>query len=113
MKVDFALLLVTNRSCFVRDAFLGFKPTGSVKIGALGDQSYNYDPASANKNARTIQGFSTGAKAKMYDCDKCPYTTYKKYYDYYQAYDYGDKWVQAAFGKTQANFAKGLSLIHI
>lgn len=83
------------------------KPTGSIRIGALGEQSYTYDPATGNKNGRTIQGFSTGAKAKMYDCEKCPYPTYKKFYDYYGAFDYGDKWVQAAFAKAQASFDNG------
>lgn len=84
-----------------------FKPTGTMKIGAFGDLSYAYEPATGNKNGRTIQGFSTDAKAKMYDCEKCPYATYKKFYDYYKAYDYGDVWVQAAFNKGQANFANG------
>lgn len=84
-----------------------FAPTGTMKIGALGEQRYSYEPATGNKNARTIQGFSTQAKAKMYECDKCPYNTYKKFYDYYKAYDYGDKWVKAAFGKGQASFENG------
>jgi hypothetical protein len=85
----------------------GLKPTGTLKLGAMGEQSYSYNPATGNKNARTIQGFSTDAKAKMYDCEKCPYGTYEKFYNYYKAFDYGDKWVQAAFSKGQANFEKG------
>lgn len=84
-----------------------FQPTGTMTIGAIGEQPYSYEPTTGNKNARTIQGFSTGAKAKMYDCEKCPYKTYQKFYDYYKAYDYGDKWVQAAFNKAQANFENG------
>lgn len=84
-----------------------FKPSGNMEIGAIGEQPYSYEPLTGNKNARTIQGFSTGAKTKMYDCEKCPYKTYQKFYDYYKAYDYGDKWVQAAFNKGQANFENG------
>ena len=54
---------------------------------------------SVSKGAfRTIQGFSTGAEAKMYDgCPGCPYHHYSMFYDYYGDFDYADK----------------LSLIHI
>ena len=52
-------------------------------------------------SARTLQGFSTKAKAVMYDdCPGCPYKTYKKFYDYYGDYDYADKWVLAALDGT-------------
>jgi hypothetical protein len=35
---------------------------------------------------RTLQGFSTGAKSKMYDgCPGCPYTHYKQFYDFWNA----------------------------
>ena len=43
----------------------------------------------------------------MYDCEKCPYSTYKKFYDYYGAYDYGNQWVTAAFNKAKASFNNG------
>merc|ERR1719460_536968 len=46
--------------------------------------------------ARTLQGFSTNAKARMMDITLGPYKTYKKFYDYYGDYDYADKWVLAA-----------------
>jgi len=84
-----------------------FQPTGTMTIAAIGDQPYSYEPTTGNKNARSLQGFSKQAKAKMYDCEKCPYKTYQKFYDYYKAYDYGDKWVLAAFNKAQANFENG------
>merc|ERR1719271_906977 len=58
---------------------------------------YEYDVEDDNHNGRTIQGFSSGAFSKMYDCSiGCPYHTYKMYYDYYGDFDYADKWVSAA-----------------
>ena len=55
--------------------------------------------------ARTLQGFSTKAKAVMYDVlindvSHGPYRTYKKFFDYYGDYDYADKWVTAALDGT-------------
>merc|ERR1740138_907693 len=47
-------------------------------------------------SARTLKGFSTGAKSKMYDNAYGPYRTYKKFYDYYGDGDYADKGVSAA-----------------
>lgn len=76
-------------------------------MGALGSFEYNYDPLTNNLNGRTLQGFSTGAKAKMYDCATCPYPTYDKFYKYYGAYDYGDQWVMAAFNKAKTAFTNG------
>ena len=56
-------------------------------------------------SARTLQGFSTKAKAVMYDVlingvSHGPYKTYKKFYDYYGDYDYADKWVLATLDGT-------------
>merc|ERR1719162_2118716 len=40
---------------------------------------------------RTLQGFSTGAQAKMYEgCPGCPYKHYKQFYDYYGSHTYAD-----------------------
>ena len=56
----------------------------------------------------TLQGFSTSAKKKMYDCPiGCPYKTYSKFYDYYGDYDYADKWVSAALSGTDMSFTSG------
>ena len=52
-------------------------------LETLGSLAYTYDPLKNNYNARTIQGFSTGAKEKMYDCEHCPYPTYDQFYKYY------------------------------
>ena len=44
-----------------------------------------------NKNGRTLKGFSTGARAKMWDgCPGCPYKTYSHFYEYYGDFDYAD-----------------------
>ena len=57
---------------------------------------------------RTLQGFSTGAQAKMYDgCPGCPYKTYSAFYDYYGDFDYADKWVSAALAGTNMSFSSG------
>merc|ERR1740133_725869 len=42
--------------------------------------------------ARTLKGFSTGAKSKMYDLAYGPYRTSKKFYDYSGDGDYAHKW---------------------
>ena len=57
---------------------------------------------------RTMKGFSTGAKSKMYDgCPGCPYKHYKMFYDYYGDFDYADKWVSAALAGTDMTFSSG------
>ena len=57
---------------------------------------------------RTMKGFSTGAKGKMYDgCPGCPYRHYKMFYDYYGDFDYADKWVSAALAGTDMSFSSG------
>merc|ERR1740133_216773 len=57
---------------------------------------------------RTLQGFSTKAKGKMYEgCPGCPYKHYKMFYDYYSDFDYADKWVSAALGGTDMTFTSG------
>merc|ERR1719272_1836625 len=57
---------------------------------------------------RTLKGFSTAAKDKMYEgCPGCPYRHYKMFYDYYKDYDYADKWVSAALGGTDMSFTSG------
>ena len=55
---------------------------------------------------RTLQGFSTGAKSKMYDgCPGCPYKHYKQFYDYYGSFTYADDWALAALDGTTVTFA--------
>merc|ERR1740130_165918 len=55
---------------------------------------------------RTIQGFSTGAKGKMYEgCPGCPYKHYKQFYDYYGSHTYADDWALAALGGTTLTYA--------
>jgi hypothetical protein len=85
----------------------GFASKGELEIDDLGILTYTYDPLKSNFNARTLQGFSTQAKEKMYECDNCPYPTYDKFYKYYGAFDYANQWVMAAFNKASTNFAKG------
>ena len=58
---------------------------------------------------RTLQGFSTSAQSKMYECPRdtsrgyangCPYTSYLPYYNYYGQYDYANQIVTAALDGT-------------
>ena len=57
---------------------------------------------------RTLQGFSTGAKTKMYDgCPGCPYKHYEQFYDYYGSHTYADDWVSAALAGESMTFASG------
>merc|ERR1719424_953310 len=62
---------------------------------------------SASKGAfRTLQGFSTGAKGKMYEgCPGCPYKHYKQFYDYYGSFTYADDWATAALDGTALTYA--------
>ena len=71
---------------------------------------------------RTLQGFSTGAKGKMYDgdalkddgvtkvCPGCPYKHYKQFYDYYGSFTYADDWALAALDGTTLTFGAPASL---
>jgi len=69
--------------------------------------NYTYDVLTDNVNGRTLQGFSLQAEEKMYKCENCPYKTYNKFYKYYGAYDYADKWIMAAFDGKATSFANG------
>jgi len=80
--------------------------------------STTYTATCTNRGKRTLQGFSTGAKSKMYDCpvnsakswkNGCPYTSYKPYYDYYGDYAYADSIVLAALDGTKTSFTNGNS----
>merc|ERR1719247_2754950 len=71
---------------------------------------------------RTLQGFSTDAKSKMYNgtaiddddgslkCPGCPYKHYKQFYDYYGSFTYADDWALAALDGTTLTFAAPASL---
>jgi len=84
-----------------------FAPTGTITDGT-NTYAYTYDPQTANKNGRTIKGFSTAVEAKMISgCKGCPYTDATYFKNYYGDADYGHKWVDAAFGKKETNFKSG------
>ena len=75
---------------------------------------YWYSVGGNSKTAapyRTLQGFSTNAKSKMYDgCPGCPYKHYKQFYDYYGSFTYADDWALAALDGTTLTFAAPASL---
>lgn len=69
---------------------------------------YTYNLQQDNINGRTIQRFSTLAEKEMAACGKnCPYEDFSKFASYYGEYDYGDKWIQAAFHQTRTSFDNG------
>jgi len=75
--------------------------------GATVTYDYTYNVTVNNNNGRTIAGFSTSAKEKMYDCQYCPYEDYNKFYTYYDEYDYAKKWTLAALDGTKTEFKNG------
>ena len=40
-------------------------------------------------------------------CKGCPYPDFQYFYDYYGRDDYAHRWVEAAFGGTKTDFARG------
>mmetsp|Transcript_27300 Transcript_27300/g.63391 ORF Transcript_27300/g.63391 Transcript_27300/m.63391 type:complete len:653 (+) Transcript_27300:846-2804(+) len=82
-----------------------FNATGVVQIAGIGAMAYSYDPLTENLNGRTLQGFSTQARDKMLECNPgCPQPEFVKFNNYYDATDYGNQWVLAAFMKTATSF---------
>ena len=62
----------------------------------------------APNGLRTMKGFSTSAESRMYNgCVGCPYKTFSAFYDYYEDFDYADKWVSAALNGTNMAFSSG------
>lgn len=91
-----ALQETNMRGCLTLD--------GTVEIAGT-EHAYTYDPATENKNGRTIAGFSTGAESKMLTgCPGCPYTDFKYFHDYYGRSDYAHEWVEAAFEGRSTEF---------
>jgi len=84
-----------------------FAASGTVEIDGFEPITYTYTVPEDSNNGRTIAGFSTGAKAKMYECDNCPYVDYKKFFDYYGSFDYANQWVLAAFSGGKTSFQNG------
>jgi len=82
--------------------------TGKIAIESLGEYEYSYDPLTANRNARSLEKFSTEAQIKMYQCGPgCPIVEYEKFYSYYGTFDYAHQWVTAAFDKRSTPFTNG------
>lgn len=82
-------------------------PRGGIEVGELGTFSYTYNPRENNYNARSLQTLSTKSEEKMFVCDDgCPYPTYLKMHEYYGIVDYGNRWIMAAFNKTNAGYVQ-------
>jgi hypothetical protein len=87
-------------SGFTQSGFLSF-------VDEKVDYGYVYNVTAQNLNYRTIQGFSTEAKAKMANCETCPYPDYKKFTDYYGKNDYGDHIITSAFNGLSTRMSNG------
>lgn len=84
-----------------------FADSGTLTIDGV-SVNYTYDPKTQNIAKRTIQQFSVRAEAQMHNCDVgCPYRTVEKFRDYYGFFDYGDKWIEAAFEGRGTSFDRG------
>jgi hypothetical protein len=85
-----------------------FRSQGSIVIGLSGGSySYEYNVLEDNDNERTLQSLSTDAEEDMLVCDTCPHRTFTKFFNYYKVPDYADRWVTAAFQKTQTRLYRG------
>jgi hypothetical protein len=85
-----------------------YDAVGSLTItGLTTPVTYEYTPVEHNTNKRSIQGFSTSAEDKMSLCEKCPYDTFDKFFQYYGQHDYADQWVMAAFNGENTAFSNG------
>lgn len=90
---------IDTSGCFTAD--------GSLDIDGT-EYPYTYDPATENKNGRTLQGFSTQAEDKMkLGCKGCPYVDFTYFDNYYGTPDYADQWVTAAFENKATDFTNG------
>jgi len=90
-----ALMEPNMKGCFVED--------GDLTI-ADEDYPYTYNPATSNKNGRTIAGFSEGdmSKDRMREGSDFQY-----FYDYYGKDDYAHRYVEAAFEGKATQFKNG------
>jgi hypothetical protein len=65
---------------------------------------YEYDSRIDNKNTLTLQILSTNATNTMKGPSGAYYHEYQQFVDYYGNEDYGDKWITAAWQKTNTGF---------
>ena len=68
--------------------------------------AYSYS-IEQNLNDRSLSKFSSDAQTLMYQCPQCPYNTYQKFYDYYGAYDYANKFINMAIDAGTTSFDMG------
>jgi hypothetical protein len=72
----------------------------AVGVGNYAEAAKAYNNGT-NVPGITLASMSTTAQATMVDCGaRCPYSTIKKYLDYYGVADYGHRITQSAFDLT-------------
>jgi len=102
VSVSVGMLVETNMmGCLIGE--------GDLKIGGR-DYYYNYDPATNNRNGRTIASFSEGTNAQdeiHLNCKGCPYKDFMYFYNYYGTGEYAHQFVEAAFEGTKTQFTNG------
>lgn len=85
-----------------------FVENGSIDVvlgdGEIKQHKYTYNNRRGNKNLNTIQKLSTEAVDTMKGLDGKYIKEFQTFYDYYGDFNYGDKWITAAYFKTDTGF---------
>eukprot|EP00980_Cylindrotheca_fusiformis_P003785 scaffold834_cov123-Cylindrotheca_fusiformis.AAC.32 len=84
----------------------GFNDTGWITVDGR-VFSYEYDVYEENYNYRTIADLSNDAEEKMWECSHCPITEFRKFYEYYEEFNYADRIISSAFNAQKTNMKNG------
>ena len=83
-------------------------PEGGAILEGYGAVDYRYDPDTDNRFAYSLKGYSEEEGLRMYYCEHhggCgKYQEYQHYFDYYGVLDYGNHWIESAFGGTGTGY---------
>eukprot|EP00980_Cylindrotheca_fusiformis_P003787 scaffold834_cov123-Cylindrotheca_fusiformis.AAC.34 len=83
-----------------------FNATGNVTVDDQ-DFSYEYDVYEQNLNYRTIADLSNDAEEKMWECSHCPFSEFRKFYEYYEEFNYADRIISSAFRGERMQLTNG------
>lgn len=91
-------------------------PEAGAILQGYGAIDYTYDPETDNRFRWTLKGYSEEEGERMYYCEQhggCgQYQEYHHFYEYYGILDYGNHWIEAAFGSTSTDFSEDRRLAH-
>ena len=93
-----------------------FAKKGGIVVQGYGAMDYTYDPETDNKHSTSLKSFAEDEAAMMNYCEEhgnCDqYAEYQHFFDFYGTLDYGNLWIEAAFGKTKTNYPKDYQSDH-